>query len=188
MPLIPLAIALLVVFALVGALPLLLVLRYRVGTSRRLGRRWIARLNVMMFGLSAGLFLVSAAIVNFWIPAAFKYSVGGLVAGGILGVLGLAVTRWEQTPQGLHYTPNRGLVFLITLAVTARLLYGFWRSWHAWSASGTGQGTSWLAASGLSGSLAVGAIVLGYYFIYSAGLNRRLRRHRSENRIPRSVR
>lgn len=176
MPLIPLAVALLVVFVLIGALPLLLVLRYRVGTSRRLGRRWIARLNAVMIALSAALFLVSAAIVNLWIPGAFKYSVAGLIAGGILGLLGLALTRWEQTPRGLHYTPNRWLVLIITLAVTARLLYGFWRSWHAWSAAGTGR--SWLASSGLSGSMAVGAIILGYYLIYSAGLDRRLRRNR----------
>lgn len=80
MPLIPLAVALLIVFALVGALPLLLVLRYRFGTSRRLGRGWVARLNLVMMSLSAGLFLVSAAIVNFWIPATFKYSVAGLIA------------------------------------------------------------------------------------------------------------
>ncbi len=32
-------------------------------------------------------------------------------------------------------------------------------------------------ASGAAGSLAVGAIVLGYYVTYFAGLGRRLRRH-----------
>lgn len=179
MPLIPLAVALLIVFALVGALPLLLVLRYRFGTSRRLGRGWVARLNLVMMSLSAGLFLVSAAIVNFWIPATFKYSVAGLIAGGILGLLGLAVTHWEQTPQALHYTPNRWLVLIITVAVISRLLYGFRRSWHAWGATAAGPDTSGLAASGISGSLAVGAIVLGYYLIYSAGVWRRLIRYRN---------
>jgi hypothetical protein len=88
-------------------------------------------------------------------------------------LLGLALTRWEPTPQALYFTPNRGLVLLITLAVTARLLYGLWRIWDAWRAAGAND--SWLAAAGIAGSMAVGAVVIGYYFTYSAGVRWRLR-------------
>jgi hypothetical protein len=170
--LIPLAV-LLFLLALVLAMPLLLVLRYRAGTARRVGRRWVATLNLVMITLSAGLFLWAAAITSFWVPDAFRYSLAGLVGGSLLGLLGLALTRWEKTAQALHYTPNRWLILFITLAVTMRLLYGFWRAWQAWRT--TGPDTSWLAAAGVAGSMAVGAVVLGYYLTYSAGVRWRLR-------------
>jgi hypothetical protein len=95
----------------------------------------------------------------------------------VLGCVGLALTHWEATPRSLHFTPNRWLVLTITVAVTARLAFGFWRAWHAWHSTPHGQ--SWLAASGLAGSMAVGAVVLGYYFTYWAGVWIRSRRHRA---------
>jgi hypothetical protein len=154
-PLIAILIALLFVIALVLALPLSLVLRYRAGTARRLGRKWVATVNLMSLIVSAGLFLWVAAITTFWVPQAFSYSLAGLMIGGALGLLGLALTRWEGTPRATHYTPNRWLVLVIALAVTTRLLYGLWRIWHAWRASGADE--SWIAAAGVAGSLAVGA-------------------------------
>ena len=50
-----------------------------------------------------------------------------------------------------------------------------WRSWHAWHARV--DDTSWLAASGAAGSLAAGAVVLGYYVAYWIGLRWRIGRH-----------
>jgi hypothetical protein len=52
--------------------------------------------------------------------------------------------------------------------------YGFWRSWHAWRAGI--EGGSWYVAAGVAGSMAAGAVVLGYYFSYWFGVRRRLRR------------
>jgi hypothetical protein len=170
--LIPLVIALFVIFV-IFALPLSLVQRYRVGTARRLGRKWVVTLNLVMLFLSAGIFLWAAAVTGLWVPDAFKYSLLGFMGGGLLGLFGLTLTEWEETPRGLHYTPNRWLILVLTLAVTARLLYGLWRIWHAWRVSG--PDTSWLAGAGVAGSLAVGAIVLGYYLTYSAGVRWRLR-------------
>jgi hypothetical protein len=172
-PLILIFAALLFAVALVLSMPLLLVLRYRAGTMRRRGRRWAATLNLVSFLLSTALFLWVAAITNLWIPKALSYSLAGLTGGCLLGLLGLIVTRWEKTPHALHYTPNRWLVLLITLAVTVRLLYGLWRVWHAWHT--IGHDASWLAAAGIAGSMAVGATVLGYYLTYSAGIRWRLR-------------
>ncbi|HWM24396.1 MAG TPA: hypothetical protein VNP98_06195 [Chthoniobacterales bacterium] len=172
--LIPLAIALFFILALVITMPLSLVMRYRAGTARRLGRKWVTTLNLLMIALSAAVFLWAAAITSFWVPNAFRYSLLGLLGGGLLGLLGLASTRWEKTPQALYYTPNRWLILVITLAVTTRLLYGLWRVWHAWRTAG--PETSWVAAAGVAGSMAVGAVVLGYYLTYSAGVRWRLRR------------
>jgi hypothetical protein len=169
-----------VLFVLVGMMvlmivlmPLTLVQRYRVGTSRRRGRGWIASINVFAMAISAVLFLLIAGVMNFWLPHAFPYAVAGFTGGALLGLLGLALTHWERTPDGLHYTPNRWLTLLIVLAVTTRLIYGFWRGWHAWSSADSDG--SWLQASGAAGSLAVGALVLGYYFTFWAGVSRRIK-------------
>ncbi len=174
MPLIPILLALLFILALVFAMPLLLVLRYRARTMRRRGRRWAVTVNLLSFLLSTGVFIWVAAMTSLWIPRAFSYSFVGLVAGCLLGSLGLAMTRWELTLQALYYTPNRWLILIITLAVTTRLLYGIWRIWNAWRTAGSAP--SWVASAGIAGSMAVGAVVLGYYLTYSAGVRWRLRR------------
>ncbi|HYN07745.1 MAG TPA: hypothetical protein VES67_10165 [Vicinamibacterales bacterium] len=172
--------AVLFVLALIALIPLSLVMRYRVGTSRRRARGWVAAINFAGFALSAALFLTVAAITSVWVPDAFTYAIAGLTTGGVLGVLGLWLTRWESAPGALNYTPNRLLVLGITLVVTARLAYGFWRGWHAWRAGI--EGTSWVAASGAAGSMAAGAVVLGYYLVYWMGVRRRLRSHARRSR------
>jgi hypothetical protein len=121
---------------------------------------------------SAVFFLVAAALTSAWVPDAFTSAVAGMVLGCVLGVVGLWVSRWEATPRTLHYTPNRWLVLVITLVVTARVLYGFWRGWTSLQ-SGADE-TSFIAAFGVGGSLAAGATVLGYYLAYGIGLRRRI--------------
>src|SRR5262249_27772877 len=153
-----------------------LVLRYRASTARRPARGWVAALNVGAIGFAAILLLAGAAVTSAWVPRAFSYAVAGMAAGGLLGLLGLALSRWEETGRSLHYTPNRWLVLAVLLVVTARLVYGIWRAWHAWHT--TPDEASWLAASGAAGSLAAGALVVGYYLAYWAGVWRRFQQHR----------
>ena len=172
MPLL-LLLALFLIAAPVVLVPLSLVLRYRAGTARRQARGWVAAINIFGLVLSVTLFLIGAAITTYWAPQAFAYSLLGLGGGIVLGIFGLWLTRWEHTYEGLHYTPNRVLVLAVTLVFTARVLYGFWRGWHAWNAA-AGE-TSWLAAFGIAGSLAAGALVLGYYLAYWIGLRARLK-------------
>lgn len=178
MPLVLFAIVLLLPLAFVVLLPLSIVQRYRVGTARLRARGWVATLNVVLIGFSTALFLLAAAIVNAWVADTFFYGVAGVLGGGGLGLLGLKLTRWEATARALHYTPNRPLVLIITLAIMARLFYGFWRAWRAWHEAESGG--SWLATSGAAGSLAVGAVVLGYYFVYWTGVARRLKRNANQ--------
>lgn len=173
MPFILLAVVLLMPLAFVLLLPFSILNRYRAGTARRMGRSWVATLNVTFIGFSALLFLAAAAITNVWVPEALVYSLAGLAGGILLGIVGLKLTHWEPTARGLHYTPPRLLVLLITVVVAARVLYGFWRAWQAWEHASSGG--SWLIASGAAGSLAVGAGVLGYYFTYWTGVARRLK-------------
>ena len=169
-------VGLVAVLAFIALLPLALLQRYRMGTSRQLARGWLATINIAGIAISVVFFLIGAALTSIWVPSALRYTAAGLACGCVLGIAGLALTRWEPGSRSLHYTPNRWLVLAITLLVTARVLYGFWRGWQSWH-SGV-DGGSWLAASGAQGALAAGALVLGYYLVYWTGVRRRLVRHR----------
>ena len=173
MPLIILPI--LIVLAFIAVIPVSIIQRFRMGTARRTARRWVATLNLTAVVLSVALFLAGALITSQWIPDALTYTMYGLAGGCVVGMLGTALTRWEYVGRRVSYTPNRWLVLAITLVVTARVLYGFWRSWEAWRTSL--ESAAWVAASGVAGSMSAGAIVLGYYLVFWAGVRRRIRRH-----------
>jgi hypothetical protein len=165
---------LLVPVVVIALMPLILLQRYRAGTARRLARPWVATLQVVAVVVSAAFFLVTAAITSIWVPAALRSAGAGLAGGIVLGLAGLLLTRWEATPRSLHYTPNRWLVLVVTMVVSARVLYGFWRGWMTvQSAAGAG---SFIDGFGIAGSLGAGATVLGYYLGYGIGLRLRIRR------------
>lgn len=168
------ALAIVIVLAFIALIPLSLILRFRAGTMRRRATGWVIALNFFGTMISVLLFLLGAAITTNWVPGTLTYTAAGLAIGNVLGIAGLALTRWEVASGRLHYTPNRWLVLAITLVVTARVAYGFYRSWEAWQA--TLNGMAWVAASGVAASMSAGAVVLGYYLIYWAGVRRRLRR------------
>ena len=166
-----LAFTLIVILAAIVLTPLALVQRYRLGTARRRVRGWVATINAVGLALSVVLFLAGAALTSLWVPDALSHAAAGLAAGSLTGLVGLALTRWESSSGSLYYTPNRWLVLAITLVVAARVAFGFWRSWNAWQT--TDDYATWAAASGAAGSLAAGAVVLGYYLVYWLGVRRR---------------
>jgi hypothetical protein len=163
---------LLAILGLVALVPLSIAQRYRMSTTRRRARGWLAAVNAAGFALSIACFLAGAAFTTHWVPDALRYTLAGLAAGCTLGFVGLLLVRWEAAPDGLHYTPNRWLAITVTAVVAIRLLYGWLRAYHAWSA---GAGNAWwLTAAGAAGSFAAGALVLGYQFTFWSGLRRRL--------------
>src|SRR4249919_983426 len=175
-PIIVFALLLFVLLALAGVVLLSLALRYRAGTARRQARRLIASLNIWMTSFSAVFFLLFTFLLSFWIDSAFRFALIGMGCGGILGLVGLAMTRWESQPQELFYTPSRWLALLITLAIAARFVYGWWRATHSGSNAHVDQ--HWLiTASGTQPSLGVAAGLIGYYLVYSVGVRLRLTRH-----------
>jgi len=175
-PIIVFALLLFVLLALAGVVLLSLALRYRAGTSRRQARRWVASLNVWMISFSAVFFLSFTFLLSFWVDSAFRFGLIGMGCGSILGLVGLAITRWESQPEGLFYTPNRWLALLVTFAIAARFVYGWWHATH--SGSNAPVDGHWLiTASGTQLSLAVAAGLIGYYLVYSVGVRLRLTRH-----------
>src|SRR5688572_16920885 len=126
MPLFILLLALPLVF--IALTPLMLIQRYRVGSARRQARPWMATFGLVMMIVSTIFFLVGSAITGFWVQDAFSGAAAGVGVGAVLGIVGLLLTRWETSPRTLHYTPNRWLVLFVTLIVSARVLYGLYRS------------------------------------------------------------
>ena len=172
MPLLVLLLLLPVIFILLT--PLTLVQRYRVGSARKQARRWLATFGLVMMAGSTIFFLAGAGVTSFWVQDAFLGALAGVAAGVVLGMAGVVVTKWEATPRSLHYTPNRWLVLLVTTIVSARLLYGLYRSWLA--AQAGIEGTAVITAFGIPESLAAGGAVIGYYLAYGAGLRWRIRK------------
>lgn len=172
---VPLFLLLLLLPVLMLALtPFMLIQRYRVGSARREARPWVTVMTIAAMVFSAVFFLASAAITTIWIPRAFGGAALGVAAGIGLGVLGSLLTRWEPGVRSLHYTPNRWLVLLVTLIVSARIAYGLFRSFEA--ASAGLSGAHLVTAFGVPESLAAGGVVIGYYLAYSLGLRRRIGR------------
>jgi hypothetical protein len=182
-PLILLAIAIILVPAVIAlCVPLSIVQRYRTGTARRPARVWVAGLNAGAMLVSATTFLITAAVTTVWIPGAWSYSLAGLGAGLLIGTIGVAVSHWEPTDRQLTYTPNRWLVLSVTILVAVRIAYGLWRAWHAWQM--TPEDRSWLREAGIPGSMAIGALLLGYYLSFWTGIWIRAQRHRRTRVTP----
>jgi MFS family permease len=173
-PIILFGLLLFVLLAFGGLVLLSLALRYRAGTSRRQGRRWVATMNVWMTSFSAVFFLFFAFLISFWLGPSLRFALAGMGVGILLGFIGLAVTRWESEPEGLFYTPSRWLALLITTAIAARLVYGWWHATHP----GHPAEQHWfLSASASQISIAVAAGLIGYYLVYAIGVRIRVTRH-----------
>jgi hypothetical protein len=171
-PLLILLLALPLVF--IALTPLMLIQRYRVGSSRRQARPWMTTFGLIMMIVSTIFFLAGSAITAFWVQDAFAGAAAGVGAGLLLGIVGLLLTRWEASPRSFHYTPNRWLILFVTLIVSARVLYGLYRS--ALVAQAGVSGTSVVLAFGIPESLAAGGAVIGHYLAYHAGLRWKIQR------------
>jgi hypothetical protein len=182
-PIILFALLLFVLLALAGVVLLSLALRYRAGTARRQARRWVASLNVCAASFSAVFILSFTLLLSFWVGSAFRFALIGMAFGAILGLLGLAMTRWESQPEGLFYTPSRWLALIVVLAIAARFVYGWWRATQSGSGINAHGNQHWLiTASGTQLSLAVAAGLISYYLVYSIGVRLRLIRHEQRQR------
>jgi hypothetical protein len=173
-PIILFALLLFVLLAFAGVVLLSLAFRYRAGTARRQGRPWVATMNLWATSFSAVFFLCVTFLISFWLGPTLQFALTGMAVGAVLGLLGLAVTRWESQPEGFFYTPSRWLALLVMLAIAARLVYGWWHATH----SGAPGDQHWfLSASGTQLSVAVAAGLIGYYLVYAIGVRIRITRH-----------
>ena len=143
-----------------------MVRRFRRLVGRQVsvaGRHWTAAVLFPMLVLALG---ASAAAAPEPLP-----SVGALAAGlavGIgLAVVGLRLTRYEVTDQGLYYTPSAHIGIALSTLLAARVLY---RLFQVYEGTTTPTAAHQFASSPLT--LLVFGMLAGYYATYAIGMLR----------------
>lgn len=155
------------------SLPLLLWARYRAGRARRRSPAWVVRANAWMLALSLPPFVLTAWWATRWAADALRDAGIGLLLGALLGVAGIAMTRFEADPRALVYTPNRWPALLLTTLVALRIVAGLWVAGRRLAGATPDAWSGWLDAGGWLG---VAGLFLGYGLAYGWGLRARLPR------------
>jgi hypothetical protein len=139
---------------------------------RMVGRQRLSRIRpwvtLCLFPLLVVLLLLPALTH----PSAALALVVGLAAGVGLGVYGIRVTKFEQTPEGLFYTPNAHLGIALSLLLLARIGYRAVQLYLV--PASVQQGSAAFARSPLT--LIIFGTLAGYYMAYAVGLLRWRRR------------
>lgn len=169
---VPLVLLALLVLWLV-LLPLALWQRYRLGKARRKAWPWLVKSNAWLLLVSSVVFLAGMALTTLWWPGALVYALAGMGAGLILGMVGLRLSRFEYTPQGMFYTPNAWLILGLTLLVVLRLTLSLVELWRYWQGAGALAGVPVFEHASL---FAVAGLLLGYTLCFHWGLRRKLGR------------
>lgn len=109
-------------------------------------------------------------------PLSFVWLAGGVLIGAALGIYGHSKTVFENTPQGMFYTPNAHLGIALSVVFAGRVVY---RMFELYTLDPGAQPTSMdIARSPLT--LAIFGLLAGYYVVYAVGLIRyRLRNARA---------
>jgi hypothetical protein len=119
-------------------------------------RQW---LTICLFPLLAVLLGATAATQ----PFALLALVGGLALGALLGIVGHRLTKFEQTPEGLFYTPSAHFGIALSTLCIGRILYRF---------IGGGLFVAGAPPANQAGplTLAIFGMLAGYYVSYAIGL------------------
>ena len=134
--------------------------------KRMVGRQRLSRIRpwvtLAVFPLLV-LFLLLGSLSH---PSVALALVAGVGAGIALGVYGLRLTKFEQTPQGLFYTPSTHLGIALSLLFIARIVYRAVQMYLVRDA--LQEGTTAFARSPLT--LLIFGTLAGYYVAYAIGL------------------
>lgn len=137
-------------------------IRRMVGRQKMSVRRtWI---RIAFFSVLSVMLLLGSALH----PMHALALLGGAAVGAALGWYGIRLTRFEQTPEGLFYTPSMHLGIALSALFIGRLVY---RGLLLYSASGAASNT--FPSAEFSGSpltLTIFGILAGYYVTYAIGL------------------
>lgn len=134
-------------------------LRRSIGRQPLRPRRIIS--SIVAFSVLSVLF----AIAGLEFPRILIGLGGGLLAGALLGLLGLRLTKFETTEEGHFYTPNTHIGVGLTVLFIGRVIYRFWVLNDETMASPHGP-------SPFQSPLTVlfFGLIAGYYIVYYVGL------------------
>ena len=102
-------------------------------------------------------------------PMSLAALLGGAVIGIGLGVYGLRLTRFENTPEGLYYTPSAHLGIALSVLLLGRLGY---RAMQMYSSTNIGDAPPSVPVMGTPMTLLIFGALASYYVTYAVGLLR----------------
>ena len=134
---------------------------------RLIGRQPVRPNRLLLTAVFFPVVLAMASVAGLGDPRLLAGVVAGAALGVALGWLGLRLTRFERTADGAFYVPNAWLGVAISLLFIGRLVYRFGvltlGTGHVDPSSFRSFGSSPL-------TLAIFAIVAGYYTTYAVGV------------------
>jgi hypothetical protein len=105
--------------------------------------------------------IVGTSLHNINLPLGFA---AGLLIGGLLGLVGLRLTRFETTAEGHFYTPNTHIGIVLSVLFVGRFVYQHITAGNV----ATGQNPAMPLQSPLT--LFIFGLTVGYYIVYQTGL------------------
>jgi hypothetical protein len=151
------------------AIPLI-VWRLYSRVRRSVGRQTFSKVRPWITLVLFPTLIVLLALAVRSHAASLGLMAGGVIAGAALGVFGLSKTKFENTPQGMFYTPNAHLGIALSAVFAARVIY---RLFEIYSMGAQVQSIDF-SRSPLT--LGIFGLLAGYYVAYAIGL---VRWHRS---------
>jgi Protein of unknown function (DUF1453) len=135
-------------------------------------RRIVGRQRLSLKRVWARVVLFPLVIALLAFPGAGHVELLGYLASGVavgvgLGVLGLRLTKYEVTDEGLYYTPSAHLGVALSTLLVARIVYRF----AVYGLPGAGASPPHGGTLTPLTMLLVGTLV-GYYWTYGVGLLR----------------
>ena len=138
--------------------------RFQRAIGRQPLRRGRLAAGVAVFGL-IGLFLLASAVSSRPILEGF---LAGFLGGGLLGWIGITLTRFEKDDTGRHfYTPNPYLGFTLTLVLVMRVAYRVMIFYSNYDTTNP-QPSPISVQTPLT--MGIIALIAGYYVAYNAGV------------------
>ena len=142
---------------------------------RMVGRQHLSKVRPWVTVIVFPVILALLGVAVFAKPTSLAALLGGVVIGVSLGIYGLRVTRFENTPQGLFYTPSAHVGIALSLVFIARILY---RLFQMYASPGQMYGPYPGSSPGQMGyattplTLLILGTLAGYYVTYAIGLLR----------------
>ncbi len=123
-----------------------------------------SRLSLVFFPV----LIVALLMASYSQPLSAAMEIGGVLIGVGLAVYGLRVTKFENTAEGLYYTPSAHVGIALSLVLVGRVLYRLFQMYASTSAYAAPPQT--FVRSPLT-LLIIGTLA-GYYAWYAFGLIR----------------